>query len=145
MTITEQWRAAVARTRIRHIDPTCEPVLEVIDGPQLSIAVRNARNTIDQNRRFVSLAISTVKLTYWPGDALAEMWLAASWAGYVSHEALELVTVTGVRPLDPHEPPFHYDRGLRCGYPAELTPETLRQTLELVMAPSVAAELIGGA
>lgn len=138
------WRGAVARTQIRHIDPTCYPELEVIGDvqPDLFIAVRQARDTLDQEKRFDQLVISTVHLRYWPGDTLAEMWLAAAWSGYITHEALELVTVNGVRPLDPHRSPFCFDRGLRCGYPVDLTPETLEQTLALVMDAKTAAELV---
>lgn len=135
MSLADKWRKAMASVRITHIDPTCEPVIAVSGGDldlSVSVIVRNARDTTDQDRRW-ELTVSTVKLSYWPGETLAQAWIAAAWAGYIQHEALELVKVAGVRVLDPHLEPFTYDRGLRCGFPPILTPRTLAETLTLVM------------
>ena len=144
-TLRERWEAVVASVKVLHIDPTCTPVLEVFgndDLPTLLVAVRHARDTLDQNRRIAQLNVSCVNLTYWPGATLAERWIAAAWSGYIQHEALELVTVAGIRPLDPHGSPPDFDRGLRCGLPVDLTPKTLERTLALVMDPVLAAEMV---
>lgn len=136
MTLLENWREAVGQVEIRHIDPTCTPVLTVYgadDGPVLYVGVKNCRDTRDQDKRISELTVSSVRLTFWPGPTLAQQWLAAAWAGYVQHEALELVTVSGICPLDPHEESHAFDRGLRGGFPTELTPETLRRTLTVAM------------
>lgn len=148
MTLKEQWRAAMSEIRIAHIDPTCIPLIDVYGGdhdPHLLVAVRLARDTLDQERRIAQLTVSCVKLMFWPGTTLAQQWFAAAWSGYTQHEALELVTVAGLRPLDPHMAPYHYDRGLRSGFPPELTPETMRRTFTLVMSDEMAAKLVEGA
>lgn len=91
--------------------------------------------------------ISCVRLTYFPGVRLAQAWFAAAWAGYLLHESLELVTLAGDRAakvLDPHAEPYTtnpINRGLRVGFPVELTPQTLLATLRLVMDPADADAL----
>lgn len=145
MTLLERWINALDGIVVRHIDPTCTPVLEVVgtdDAPTLRVSVANARDTSEQSRRFDVLTVQSVRLSYWPGQACAQAWIAAGWAGYLMHEALELVTACGGRPLDPHEPPFTYDRGLRVALPKVLTPETMRRALETVMYPEAATFLI---
>lgn len=144
MTLLEKWRGAMADVQLKHIDPTCTPIITVYGDdarPTLIVVVGNCRDTTDQEMRR-SLTVSCVALTYWPGATLAQQWIAAAWAGYIQHEALELVLVAGIRPLDPHGPGFIFDRGLRQGFPAELTPETLERTLTLVMDPVLAAEIV---
>lgn len=145
MTLTDHWRAALAKLRVRHADREATPCLEIHDGPKpaLFVCVNNTRDTVT-DERLGSLAVSTVTLTYWPGEAVALRWLAAAWAGYIQHEALELVTLEdGTRPIDPHAHP-RFDRGLRHGLPVELTPKTLLETFEAVMPPEVAAEMAHG-
>lgn len=145
VTLADQWRAAVARLRVRHADREAIPVFDVLDGdpPSLFVGVTNTRDTVT-DERLPMLAVSTVSLTYWPGEAVALRWLAAAWAGYQQHEALELVTLEdGTRPIDPHAAP-RFDRGLRHGLPVTLTPETLRQTFLAVMPPDVVEEMYGG-
>lgn len=134
MLLHEKWQKAMAAVKITHIDPTCEPVITVTGDvePLLYVIVKNCRDTTDQERRW-ELTVSTVKLSYWPGETVAQAWIAAAWAGYIQHEALELVKVAGIRVLDPHLEPHTYDRGLRCGFPPVLTPRTLADTLSLVM------------
>lgn len=142
--LAQRWTDAVAQVRVRHIDPTCEPVIQVTGAgePSLYIGVRHARDTLDQDRRIGQLGVSTVRLTYWPGSVVAQAWLAAGWAGYITHEALELVDVAGIRCLDPHREPIEFDRGLRKGLPPILTPATLLETLELVMSPGIARQFV---
>lgn len=142
MTLAELWRAALAKLRIRHADREAKPVLEILDAvlPSLVVSVKNTRDTVT-DERLGSLMVSTVQLTYWPGEAVALRWLAAAWTGYCQHEALELVTLEdGTRPIDPHAAP-RFDRGLRNGLPVVLTPETLMQTFLAVAPPDVAADL----
>lgn len=137
----EQWRDAVRSIRVRHADRDAVPQFRVLDGepPRLEVSVRNARDTVTDERLDV-LVVSTVTLTYWPGEVVARRWLAAAWAGYVQHEALELVTVDGARPIDPHAS-AELDRGLRHGLPVELTPETLLRTFEAIMPVDLAREM----
>jgi len=137
------WHRALVAVIVRHPDPTSEAELAVLDHPpRLQIAVLDSKDTTDPTnvRRLV---ISTVDLTYFPGEQLARQWLAAGWAGYLQHEALELVTIGDLttRPLDPHEAPFRFDRGLRCGLPVSLTPETLVETLATCMPRAIALEV----
>lgn len=142
MTLYEQWKGAVDRLRVRHADREAIPHFDITDGPHpaLFVRVENTRDTVT-DERLGSLPVSTVTLTYWPGEAVALRWLAAAWAGYIQHEALELVTLEdGTRPIDPHAHP-RFDRGLRHGLPVVLTPETLRATFLAVAPPEVAEEL----
>jgi hypothetical protein len=123
-----------------HADRDATPVFSLANAPcpVLSVSVTNTRDTVT-NERLPSLAVSTVRLTYFPGKDVARRWLAAAWAGYQIHESLELVTADGMRPIDPHAHERH-DRGLRHGLPITLTPETLLQTFEAIAPPDVARE-----
>lgn len=138
--LNEQWAAVIAKLRVRHADREAVPCFDLIPGdpPALFVSVKNTRDTVT-DERLASLAVSTVTLTYFPGEAVALRWLAAAWAGYQLHEALELVTADGVRPIDPHSHARH-DRGLRHGLPLVLTPETLLQTFEAIAPVDVAGE-----
>jgi hypothetical protein len=139
--MTGEWKAAVAKLRVRHADREATPIFEIEPGdpPSLHVRVLNTRDTVT-DERIASLAISSVRLRCWPGETVALRWLAAAWAGYCQHEALELVTADGKRPIDPHAS-CRLDRGLRNGLPVELTAETLLQTFEAVMPADVAAEM----
>jgi hypothetical protein len=117
-------------------------VLGLDESPVLRIAVKQARDTRDQERRFPQLDVSEVRLSYWPGEHVARAWIAASFAGYLMHEALELVTVGGEAVLDPHKEPYEYDRGLRTGTPTVLTPQSLHESLCVVMLPATADDVI---
>lgn len=149
-----QWAAALDGLDVRHHDPLVEVALQLSNEvtPSLAIWVMNpidtAKSTVE---RMKMLAISTTRLTFFPGAWLARIWIAVGWAGYVQHEALELVTVHGVRPCDPHAPaatvphrlsPFARDRGLRDGLPPELTPLTLQRALETAMDAEIAEALL---
>lgn len=141
----ERWRDALSGMKLRHLDRGCTARWSIDDGesPYLSLAVIGAVDTVT-DLRMDSLAISSVQLTYFPGRRLAQAWLAAAWAGYMQHEALELVTLAdGSRPLDPHGGDVTLDRGLRCGLPTRLTPTTLLDTFLVVMSPERAARLMG--
>lgn len=132
-----QWRDALAPVRIEHPNRESQVVLKLTDGPPpiLYVGLDWTRDTVDGHRRD-RFAISSVRLCYFPGERLAQAWLAAAFAGYCQHEQLELITVNGSRPIDPHHERdglFPFDRGLRDGLPQMLTPETLIKTLCLVM------------
>lgn len=151
--LCRQWRDALSPVDIRH--PNAESVvqLRLVDDqiPRLTVSLDATRDTVDGHRR-ENFQISTVRLPYFPGVRLAQAWIAAAWAGYVMHESLELVTVGGVRPIDPHGEkicshrlsPYPFDRGLRDGLPHLLTPATLLRTLCVVMDEDVARGLCVG-
>lgn len=141
--IGTMWAAALAPMSIRHPDPAPTVELELIHGgpPRLCFRLDAHRDTVDREQRHQPFVVSTVSLTFYPGARLARMWVAAAWAGYVMHEALELVHVAGVRSIDPHADVAH-DMCLRDGLPVDLTPQTLRRTLELVMRPHAVAALL---
>ena len=145
--LTRLWAAALNDVVVRH--PTGEPVrLVLVDAecPVLRIQLDQQRDSRDPSNVFKRFIYSNVRLSYFPGVKLAREWLAAAWGGAMQHEALELVTVGGLkeRPLDPHEPPFAYDRGLRDGMPTDLNPATLIQALAVVMPTDAAVALAGG-
>lgn len=143
--IAQQWAAALADVIVRHPDRSVPVRATLRDGhpPELEIAI-DTRCSTQPTKALPGFILSTVRLSFFPGQALARAWLAAAWAGYIQHEALELVTVGGLemRPIDPHAPPFDTDRGLRDGMPPELTPETLRRALCVAMEPAAADRLI---
>lgn len=140
-----KWACALQPCIVRH--PTGAVVrLTLIDGaePVLRLELDETRDSRDPTRVMKRFIISNVTLSYFPGATLARQWLAAAWAGYCQHEALELTTVGNLidRPLDPHAEPFHYDRGLRDGLPVRLTPETLERALRVAMEPEHARALM---
>lgn len=143
VTLVEEWMAALRGMVIRHPNPEVEVCVELSgeNVPSLCVRCPGTRCTTT-GLPLPNFVVSNVALTYFPGAALARIWLACAWVGYLQHEGLELVQYKGERPLDPHTPPFLYDRGLRQGFPVELTPETLRGTLEVVVSPEVADEII---
>lgn len=146
MSTIEQWYDALEGVIVRHPDRRNTVKLELLSGPSLSISMDKVTSTVSEEL-WSPFQISTVKLSYFPGVDLARKWLAAAWAGYCAHEALELVTVGDwkTRPLDPHEEPYPtnpYNKGLRDGFPVELTPETLRLSLLLVMSPEQVSVLM---
>jgi hypothetical protein len=145
MTISDQWRAALSALTVRHPNGWSKVVLRVSDGdpPVLYVGLDATACTSD-GHTMSEFAISNVALTYWPGEKLARQWFAAAFAGYCTHEALELVTLDGRAVLDPHQQPYAtcpQNRGLRDGFPVQLTPNTLAKTLALVMPWQDAAEM----
>lgn len=140
----DQWITALYPLDIRHPDSAPVVELELLHGdpPQLAFRLDAHRDTVKPSKVHRPFNVSTVSLTYFPGARVARAWVAAAWAGYVMHEALELVTANGARPIDPHADVTH-DVCLRDGLPAVLTPESLRTALSVVMRPSAVAELLG--
>lgn len=141
--LSDLWRAALHALEVRHPNGMSKVVLRVTDGdaPMLHVGLDETTCTMTgaPKRNF---CISNVRLTYWPGTRVAQAWFAAAWSGYLQHEALELVTLAGDRSqkvLDPHAEPYQanpWNRGLRDGFPVELTPATLLATLRIVMEPA---------
>lgn len=140
--IGQAWREALSEVCLQHPNGMTA-TWELTHGhpPVLTVRLDGIACTVSGQPipRFV---VSCVELGYFPGKRLAQVWLACAFAGYVQHEALELVTAANERVLDPHQPPYHWDRGLRQGFPVRLTPDSLRATLEAVMSPDAAETLI---
>lgn len=140
MILAAAWRDALAELEVRHPNGWSRVLLRIDDGdpPVLFAGLDETTCTVTGAAKR-DFTISCVRLTYWPGMRLAHAWIAAAWAGYCQHEALELVTLAGnrsARVLDPHFEPYAtnpINRGLRDGFPPVLTPETLIDTLALVM------------
>ncbi len=145
--LAKLWADALGALVVRHPNRSSKVVLEVTDGPEpyLHLSLDRTFDSTNPDCEMRSpFRISSVKLTFWPGVKLARMWFAAGFAGYCLHEAQEMVTVGDLktRPLDPHEEPFAYDRGLRDGLPATLTPETMVEALAVVMSHEAAVQLM---
>lgn len=148
--MTRAWELVIEGLEIRHPNLRSHAVLRVSDAdpPTLYVGLDVTWCTMTGEPK-LDFAISNVKLTYWPGFDLAQKWLAAAWAGYCQHEALELVTSAddrAVKILDPHADPYPtnpVNRGLRDGFPVELTRESLIATLELVVPRATALEMVG--
>lgn len=154
--LAQKWSDAIALMEVRHPDRRSRAVLRVERGspPSLHVALENAHSTVD-DALLPRFKIASVALSYFPGEALAQQWLAAAWVGYLQHEALELVrawcftdafALEMFPVLDPHAEPYQsnpYNRGLRDGFPPVLTSQTLLATLRLVMDDRAARELTG--
>jgi hypothetical protein len=145
-----RWREAMAGIEVRHPNGRSRAILRVDDGdpPSLYVGVDLTWCTLTGEPKY-DFAISTVRLMCSASIELARKWVAAAWAGYCQHEALELVTLADDRSakvLDPHAEPYvtnPFNRGLRAGFPAVLTPETMLDTLALVMPIEDAERLMG--
>lgn len=143
------WAGALAPLVIRHPNPAARPTvtLSTHEGVALlTLEVADALDTrTDEPHPANPLLISQVRLSYFPGAALARVWLAAAWAGLAQHEALELVTMGERIVLNPHAEPHRetpWNRGLRDGLPPMLTPETLVTALAVVMPRDVAEAFV---
>ena len=146
--LAEKWADALRDVVIRHPDPrsTVELVLTAADPPRLLFRLDVAHDTTDPMKEMRPLNVSTVRLHYFPGVRVARMWVAAAWTSYLMHELLELVTIGDLttRPIDPHAN-ADQDKCIRDGLPTELTPETLRTALLVVMRPVLVDAEIGAA
>ena len=148
--LADLWSAVLARVVIRHPNPNARPRLTINrDGaapPILLVQIDGHCDTGTARRpQWETFTIANTRLAYFPGDKLAEMWLAAAWSGYVQHEGLELVTVADKACLDPHAEPHRYtpwNRGLRDGFPAVLTEATFLSTLAVAMSRESAERLV---
>jgi hypothetical protein len=147
VSLADAWRDALEGMTFEHLDRSVTPTFEIIggvDSPALAVSAENAVDTVT-GQRIASLKVSTVQLSYFPGKTVARRWLAAAWAGYMQHEALELVRIEdGTRPIDPHGPDVELDRGLRHGLPVVLTPESMLRSFCAVMPEERARQMVGG-
>lgn len=144
--LAEQWWQALAPLAVRHPNGRSRCVLRIDDGdpPQLYVGLDETTCTHD-GHVMRDFAISTVKLCVWPGERLARAWFAAAWCGYLQHEALEMVTLNGTAVLDPHAEPYAtnpVNRGLRDGFPVELTMNSIVEALALVMSRDEAHTMV---
>ena len=151
--LTQQWADALRDLVIRHPNGKSTTIITIVDGPEptLMLWLNETRDSRDGSKRMPRFVVSNVRLAYFPGVDLARKWVAAAFAAYVLHEALELTTIGDLvtRPLDPHldlgDGFYGYDKGLRDGLPVTLTRETMRRTFDVVMYPEAADALMGGA
>lgn len=148
--LARQWHEALRDVVIRHPNHRSAVLAHLSDDeePVLKISLDSTYDSRDPSRDAWSpFTIAGTKLTYFPGVRLARQWLAAAFSGYCQHEALELISVGGLteRPLDPHESPYEFDRGLRDGFPTKLTPASLERALCVVMEPEHARRLMEAA
>lgn len=146
--LVDHWKRALREIVLRHPNGRSKVMLRidnVFAGPTLYVGLDETTSTRDPDKVMHNFTISNVQLTFSPPDYLIHQWLAAAWVGYLQHEALELVTVGKRNPLDPHEEPYPtnpYNRGLRDGFPPVLTPETMFDTLTIVMSSTEARRLM---
>lgn len=142
-TIVSAWRSALAGLCVRHPDLAAKPYWLVDDAGYLHVGCGAVHDTSTGQVR--NLPICSVRLVYFPGEDLARKWFAAAWAGYLQHEALELVTYNGEPPLNAHAEPYvsnPYNRGLRDGFPSVLDQAALVKALAVVMDPADAEALV---
>lgn len=129
------WYEALAMLSVRHPNGRSRVLLTIVDDV-LKIALDETLDTRDMRTPMRSpFVISCVRLACWPGADRARQWFAAGWAGYCVHEALELVTFGGRAVIDPHADPYPNalgNRGLRDGFPAVLTEETLSRAMTVI-------------
>lgn len=145
--LTRQWADALEHVIVRHPNRSITPVLTLDDGaiPNLHFEL-DANPSSDTDEIISPFRITNVKLSFFPGTSLARKWLAAAWACFLQHEALELVTVGDLktRALDPHENRGRLDHVFHTGLPFTLTPETLLGALATAIPREEALELIRG-
>lgn len=139
------WRDALAPLILRHPNGWSRPILRLTcrpDAPRLHLSLDACPCTLTGAVRR-DFAISDVRLACFPGDRLARAWIACAWAGFLMHEALELVTIgdLATHVLPPHADPYPenpYNRPLRDTLPPELTMDTLRTALAAIMGDAAA-------
>lgn len=144
--LTRQWAAALENVVVRHPNRDISLVLTLEDAPMPCLTFELDTNLNSENDEIISpFMITNVTLTYFPGVMLARQWLAAAWAGFVSHEALELVTVgdSKTRVMDPHETRARLNV-FHISLPFQLTPETLFDALVQAVSRPEAEKLMPG-
>lgn len=155
----ERWRDALAGLEVRHPDRRSKPRVEVMPGmlpghTAIRVSVDRVTSTRDapwtkRGDWIAPLDISSVDVSFWPGEKLARCWFAAAWAGYCMHEALELVSgPDGQPPLDPHAEPYPtnpFNRCLRDAFPPYLDTHAMFKTLRLIMPAATAIAMLAEA
>ncbi len=143
--LTRQWADALAPVIVRHPNRSIKPLLTLDDDivPNLHFEL-DSNPSSDADETISPFRITNVRLTYFPGAELAQMWLAAAWACFLQHEALELVTVGDLktRALDPHANRGRLDYVFHTGLPFKLTPESLLSALTTAIPREEAEALV---
>ncbi len=142
--LTRQWADALEGVIVRHPNRSIKLVLTLEDGPKPCLTFELDANPNSENDEIISpFPIVNVRLTFFPGVALARQWLAAAWSCFLQHEALELVTVGDARTrvLDPHGNRARLDV-FHTGFPFQLTPETLFEALVQAVSRPEAEKLM---
>lgn len=118
-------------------------MLTIEDSPEPMLHIEIDRNPDSRDPAvvFEPFRVTNVRLAYFPGTALARRWLAVAWAGFMFHEALELVTTADFRDrvVDPHESPEILEWNFHRALPRRLTPETLAITMATAIPETLAA------
>lgn len=143
--LTRQWAAALDGVIIRHPNRGITPLLTLEDGTEPNLYFKLDSNPSSDADEVISpFVITNVRLTFFPGVRAARAWLAAAWACFLQHEALELVTVGNLhtRVLDPHASRATLDYVFHTGLPFMLTPDTLLAALCTAIPRADAEQLI---
>lgn len=130
--LTRQWAAALDGVIVRHPNRGITPLLTLEDGAEPNLYFKLDSNPSSDADEVISpFVITNVRLSFFPGVRAARAWLAAAWACFLQHEALELVTVGDLRTrvLDPHATRATLDYVFHTGLPFTLTPESLLAAL----------------
>lgn len=132
-----RWFDALFGIVARHPNGLSRTLLTISSDDVLTVALDRTLDTRDLATEMrAPFVISCVRLTFFPGEQRAREWFAAAFAGYVMHEALELVTFGGRAVLDPHAEPYATSPANRClrdGFPPVLTDETLARAMKVVL------------
>lgn len=143
--LTRLWADALADVIVRHPNRNITPILTLEDSGEPNLHFELDHNpSSDADETISPFRITNVRLTFFPGVDLARKWLAAAWACFLQHEALELVTIGDLktRALDPHENRARLDYVFHTGLPFSLTPDTLLRALTTAIPREEAQQLI---
>jgi hypothetical protein len=130
--LTRLWAGALEHVIVRHPNRGITPRLTLDDSTSPVIYFELDQNPSSNSDEIISpFIITNVMLTFFPGIEAARAWLAAAWACFLQHEALELVTIGDfmTRALDPHQSREALNHVFHTGLPSHLTPESLRAAL----------------
>lgn len=130
--MTRLWADALKDVIVRHPNRNITVLLTLDDGQEPNLHWElDANPSSNSDELIAPFRITNVRLTFFPGVSVARQWIAAAWACFLQHEALELVTVGDLqaRCLDPHETRERLDHVFHTGLPFTLTPETLLSAL----------------
>ncbi len=149
--LCQLWHDAIAPLIVRHPNRSSTILLRLVDAahPTLTYSVDQTTDSTDPTKLMrTPFNISTINLTYFPGVRAAQAFIAAAHIGYLTHEALELVTIGDLktRVFDPHagdESVNPWNRAVRDGMPVHLTPETLVRALMVIMSETWARQVAG--
>lgn len=129
---TRPWADALADVIVRHPNRAVTPVMRLQDGHVPVLSFELEANQCSNDDSVISpFHITDVQLHCFPGVVAARAWVAAAWACFAHHEAMELVTVGDLRTrvLDPHEPGTRFDHMFNVAFPRRLTLDSLLAAL----------------